>query len=54
MVAAGVFLVARVYPLMAAGSVATEHGAHITTALTVVTWVGAITAIFAASIAVAR
>jgi len=54
MVAAGVFLVARVYPLMAAGSVATEHGAHITTALTVVTWVGAITAIFAASIAVAQ
>ncbi|MDB6056368.1 MAG: dehydrogenase subunit, partial [Verrucomicrobiales bacterium] len=42
MVAAGVFLVARVYPLMSAG-----------TALHVVTWVGAITAVFAASIAVA-
>jgi len=44
MVAAGVFLVARVYPLMVAG-VGT---------LQVVTWVGAITAIFAASIAVAQ
>jgi NADH-quinone oxidoreductase subunit L len=44
MVAAGVFLVARVYPLMVAG----------VGALQVVTWVGAITAIFAASIAVAQ
>jgi len=54
MVAAGVFLVARVYPLMSAGVTAAEHGAAITTALTVVTWVGAITAIFAATIAVAQ
>ena len=54
MVAAGVFLVARVYPLMAAGAVPGEHGAPVTTALTVVTWVGAITAIFAATIAVAQ
>ena len=54
MVAAGVFLVARVYPLMAAGAAPVEHGAPVTTALTVVTWVGAITAIFAASIAVAQ
>ena len=54
MVAAGVFLVARVYPLMAAGAAPVEHGAPITTALTVVTWVGAITAIFAATIAVAQ
>ena len=54
MVAAGVFLVARVYPLMAAGSLVGEHGVPVTTALTVVTWVGAITAIFAASIAVAQ
>ncbi len=54
MVAAGVFLVARVYPLMAAGSSPVEHGAPVTTALTVVTWVGAITAIFAATIAVAQ
>jgi NADH-quinone oxidoreductase subunit L len=42
MVAAGVYLVARVYPLMSA---------H---ALEVVAWVGAITAIFAACIAVAQ
>jgi len=54
MVAAGVFLVARVYPLMAAGAAPVEHDAPVTTALTVVTWVGAITAIFAASIAVAQ
>ena len=54
MVAAGVFLVARVYPLMAAGRLPVEHGVPVTTALTVVTWVGAITAIFAATIAVAQ
>jgi len=54
MVAAGVFLVARVYPLMAAGGIIGGHGVPVTTALTVVTWVGAITAIFAASIAVAQ
>jgi NADH-quinone oxidoreductase subunit L len=53
MVAAGVFLVARVFPLMGAGGLA-EHGAPVTTALQVVTWVGALTAIFAASIAVAQ
>jgi NADH-quinone oxidoreductase subunit L len=47
MVAAGVFLVARVFPLMSAGGEAAP-------ALQVVTWVGAITAIFAASIAVAQ
>ncbi|MFM2294796.1 MAG: hypothetical protein RLZZ350_1209, partial [Verrucomicrobiota bacterium] len=51
MVAAGVFLVARVYPLM---------GIHLpdapseTVALQVVTWIGAITAVFAATIAVAQ
>ncbi len=51
MVAAGVFLVARVYPLMSAH----PDGATLATpALQVVTWVGAITAIFAASIAVAQ
>ncbi|HEX4262842.1 MAG TPA: NADH-quinone oxidoreductase subunit L [Verrucomicrobiae bacterium] len=47
MVAAGVFLVARMYPLMSVGG-ATVHTLH------VITWVGAITAIFAASIAVAQ
>jgi len=45
MVAAGVFLIARVYPLMRSGA---GHS------LEVVTWVGAITAIFAASIALAQ
>jgi len=50
MVAAGVFLVARVYPLMQIG--APEHGT--TAALTVVTWVGAATAVFGATIAVAQ
>jgi NADH-quinone oxidoreductase subunit L len=55
MVAAGVFLVARVFPLMAvhlesAGSVVTLSS----TALQVITWIGAITAVFAASIAVAQ
>jgi len=51
MVAAGVFLVARVYPLMGAHA---EGAAVETTALQVVTWIGAITAVFAASIAVAQ
>lgn len=50
MVAAGVYLVARVYPLMQAGI---QPGGS-TTALTVVTWVGAVTAVFAALIAVAQ
>jgi NADH-quinone oxidoreductase subunit L len=53
MVAAGVFLIARVYPLMSArGGIAIPLAQ--TTALTVVTWVGAITAVFAATIAVAQ
>ena len=43
MVAAGVFLVARMHPLMSLGS-----------GLQVVAWVGALTAVFAASIAVAQ
>ena len=51
MVAAGVFLVARVYPLMAAHP---AGAAAETAALQVVTWVGVITAVFAASIAVAQ
>jgi NADH-quinone oxidoreductase subunit L len=53
MVAAGVFLIARIFPLMSA-----HGGIDISlapaTALTVVTWVGAITAVFAASIAIAQ
>jgi NADH-quinone oxidoreductase subunit L len=43
MVAAGVFLMARVYPLIEGGP-----------ALTVITWVGAITAIFGATVAMAQ
>jgi NADH-quinone oxidoreductase subunit L len=50
MVAAGVYLIARVYPLMAAGM----PSGGTTTSLTVVTWVGASTAVFAALIAVAQ
>ena len=50
MVAAGVYLVARVYPLMSAGVLP----GGTTTALTVITWVGASTAVFAALIAVAQ
>ena len=53
MVAAGVFLVARVYPLMAAVPVWFEPATP-SMALKVVTWLGAITAVFAASIAVAQ
>lgn len=58
MVAAGVFLVARMYPLMAAAPAATA-GLPITldpvsTTLKVITWVGVITAVFAATIAVAQ
>ncbi|EEF61135.1 NADH-quinone oxidoreductase subunit L [Pedosphaera parvula] len=51
MVAAGVFLIARVYPLLnpsAAGVMGSSA------ALTAVAWVGAITAVFAACIAVAQ
>ena len=51
MVAAGVYLIARVYPLMSAGI---PLAGGTTTALTVVTWVGAATAVFAALIAVAQ
>src|SRR5207249_1269900 len=43
MVAAGVFLMARIYPLIEGGP-----------ALTVITWVGAITAIFGATVAIAQ
>ena len=50
MVAAGVYLIARVYPLMQTGALA----GGTTTALIVVTWVGAFTAVFAALIAVAQ
>jgi proton-translocating NADH-quinone oxidoreductase chain L len=56
MVAAGVYLIARVYPLMSAGAPLTNDGAMAgtTTALIVVTWIGAATAVFAALIAIAQ
>ena len=50
MVAAGVFLVARIFPLMNAGQI----GAAPTVALQVITWIGALTAFFAATVAVAQ
>src|SRR5213082_3169294 len=51
MVAAGVFLVARVYPLMSAHP---AGFADDTPTLHVIAWIGTITAVFAASIAVAQ
>jgi NADH-quinone oxidoreductase subunit L len=55
MVAAGVFLIARIYPLMSAHAASAQTTLPATTpALQVVTWVGAITAIFGATIAVAQ
>ena len=51
MVAAGVFLVARVYPLMAA---VPADSTLVSTALQAVTWIGASTALFAALVAVAQ
>ena len=50
MVAAGVFLVARVYPLMELQ----QAGASGPIPLTAVTWIGALTAVFAALVAVAQ
>jgi NADH-quinone oxidoreductase subunit L len=49
MVAAGVFLVARVYPLFSSGAI---NG--VTSSLTVVVWIGVTTALMAALIAVAQ
>ncbi|MBI5383660.1 MAG: NADH-quinone oxidoreductase subunit L [Verrucomicrobia bacterium] len=56
MVAAGVFLVARMFPLMSTGPTMETGGTPVplTTALAVVTWLGAITSTFAALIAVAQ
>jgi len=51
MVAAGVFLVARVYPLL---EVDLGNGIGQGAALSVIAWVGAVTAVFAALIAVAQ
>jgi NADH-quinone oxidoreductase subunit L len=49
MVAAGVFLVARVYPIFSAGAI---NG--VTSSLTVVVWIGVTTALMAALIAIAQ
>ena len=49
MVAAGVFLVARVYPIFAVGAIG-----GVTLSLTVVVWIGVITGLMAALIAVAQ
>jgi NADH-quinone oxidoreductase subunit L len=49
MVAAGVFLVARVYPIFAVGAI---YG--VTPSLTVVVWIGVVTGLMAALIAVAQ
>jgi NADH-quinone oxidoreductase subunit L len=60
MVAAGVFLVARVFPLMKPDWNAMYGGPHTFVSMApmdatvVITWVGAITAVFAATIAVAQ
>jgi NADH-quinone oxidoreductase subunit L len=55
MVAAGVFLVARVYPLMENPlNLVADNAVYPSVPLEVITWVGALTAIFAASIAVAQ
>jgi len=53
MVAAGVFLVARVFPLMSAHP-GLADALTTSTALQVVTWVGAITALFGSIIAIAQ
>ena len=53
MVAAGVFLIARIYPLMSANAPSLPELTP-TVALQVVTWVGAITALFGSLVAVAQ
>ncbi len=55
MVAAGVYLVARVYPLMSAGVMSAGAAQGMTTVpLTVIAWIGAATALFGAVVAVAQ
>lgn len=55
MVAAGVFLMARLYPLMAASAPAVEgHHAIVSTSLIAATWIGSLTALFGALVAVAQ
>lgn len=52
MVAAGVFLVARMFPLFTFGATDAHH--PVTTALTVVVWVGVVTAFLASLIAIGQ
>ncbi|CAN5358494.1 NADH-quinone oxidoreductase subunit L [soil metagenome] len=57
MVAAGVFLVARVYPLFSSGAVVAGDAvpaSAVTPSLTVVVWIGVVTALISALIAVAQ
>ncbi|WP_263357399.1 NADH-quinone oxidoreductase subunit L [Acidicapsa ligni] len=54
MVAAGVYLVARVYPLMSAGVGVGPGVGSTTVSLTVIAWIGALTALFGALVAVAQ
>ncbi|MCL4258749.1 MAG: NADH-quinone oxidoreductase subunit L [Anaerolineales bacterium] len=51
MVSAGVYMVLRMFPLLSAGW---HHGDPLTTTMTVMAFIGAFTAIFAATIAVAQ
>ncbi len=51
MVSAGVYMAIRIFPLLSAGW---EHGMPLTPALTIVATIGAFTALFAATIAVAQ
>ncbi len=50
MVSAGVYMVIRIFPLLSAGA---EHG-HLTTAMNAMAFIGAFTALFAATIAIAQ
>ncbi len=51
MVSAGVYMSIRVYPLISAGM---QEGGHLTSAMMVMSFIGAFTALFAATIAVAQ
>ena len=54
MVAAGVFLMARIYPMLSPGFPIFDGPPPDLTVLHVVTWIGAITALFGATVAVAQ
>lgn len=50
MVSAGVYMIIRIFPLLSAGA---DHG-HLTSAMTAMAFIGSVTALFAATIAVAQ